>query len=798
MMYLKLSSVFVFLSLAVSTIAHASPLYAIDKPVVLHVRGGGVHLYFTDAAIAQFKIRIAENKDVRAAWENHKAAADRLVDTQVDKISLDPRKIHASMEPLTLAYRVTGDKRYARKLYEIIHRLCSQKQWVTDRPLLDRVPRWNSDLGMGFFAEEIGISYDSIRDTLTPAERKEVADGIIRGIVEPVFADWIDGRTRIHALDTMGHNWWAHIVFGTGVGLVAILRDDPRAAGYLDRIDRAAIEWWGYPGSDIETKTETFDTEGGYSESVNYAGLAVGTYMDFLAAWKQMLVEPPRDIPLLHKAIGFFFANAYPTKASGLSTNFGDGHITDSSGDIAIADLWCLGERKPEYLWYLAHFNPNSKGENMRLEPRFLVNIPLPSEVGGGGAPPSLPLTMWYKGMGWVTMRSSWRDDATFLATRSGMTWNHNHADAGSFVLWHKGKPLLVDSGNSSYATKEYDQYFRQPMAHNVVQWDGKAEPQDDTYLGSHLPGKIPVVFDHSGVRYIFDDATGPTSAYFQRNFRHFLWVDDVILVIDDVNAHEPGQFEWLMHTEGVMKKNGAVLSVKNGDAEVRVLPLFPTMLPNGGLATDYPELVRLDERSGYRDHYPDQRQPYYAIVAPGKSQRMKFVVALLPQGDAPAPSIERLEDKNVIGVRIRNGDRVTDVYLNLLADGSIRHRNAINDMMGWQTDAYMLAVTYVGKPDNRNIGRIFVADGSYLRHDGATLFDALSKQFVTEEFTAEGATLWLDGPAADFGVDLIKPRNTLVVNGLAVDHAAGKTTLRLRAVKPAQAAANADEIRNN
>ena len=29
-------------------------------------------------------------------------------------------------------------------------------------------------------------------------------------------------------------------------------------------------------------------------------------------------------------------------------------------------------------------------------------------------------------------------DDATLVAIKSGFTWNHAHADAGSFVLFHK------------------------------------------------------------------------------------------------------------------------------------------------------------------------------------------------------------------------------------------------------------------------------------------------------------------------------------------------------------------------
>lgn len=774
---------------SVSQVALASPddRYGVEVPRSLHVKDGGAHLFFTDSAIASFKRRIAQNAEVKAAWDDTKAKADQLMATPTQSISIDPRQIQRAVEPLTLAYRMTGDKAYARKLYAIFLRLCAQKQWVTDMPLLARKPRWNSDLGMGFLADAIGLGYDSIRDALTPSERKQIADGLMRGIVRPVFADWIDGDSRIHALDTMGHNWWAHIVFGTGVGLVAILQDDPRAAAYLNRIDRAAVQWWNYPGSDIETKTQTFDSAGGYSESVNYAALAIGTYMDFLLAWKQTIVEPPADIALVKKSLGFFFANAYPATGHGLSVNFGDGSLTDSNGGIAIADMWCLGDHNPEYLWYLDQFNPNAHGDtagDLRRQPRFLVNIPLPTEADHQSQPPSRPLTTWYKDLGWVTMRSSWQNDATLLATRAGMTWNHNHADTGSFVLFHKGKPLLIDSGNANYADKEYDQYYRQPMAHNVVQWDGNSEPPEDTYLGSHLPGRIPMVVDKAGVRYAFDDATGPTSAYFARNFRHFLWIDNVILVIDDLKSYQPGSFSWLLHTQGTVTRDGLSLHVQNGDAAVTVMPLYPATFPVGGSFADYPEDMRLEERLGYRDHDSRQRQAYYALTAPQKSDRMKFLVALIPQNDGPQPVIERLNAPDVIGLRIRNGDKVTDVFLNPKADGSIRHRDAVNDMMGWQTDAYLLAVTYDGK--TQKIDRLFIGDGSYLRHAGATLFDSLSKRFLVADLASADANVWIDGPQhAGFGFDLLSSRQTLHVNDAAIALANGQTKITLTPVVP-------------
>jgi hypothetical protein len=750
------------------TASHAAPSAVVARTMT--VRPGGVHLSYPDDAIQTFKSRIAANAEVAAQWQKLKEKADRQVTLPVKDIVGDSRKLDDRIEPLVLAYRMTGDSQYAKKLHEILRNLCAQPNWVTDAPLLKRDPVWNSDLGMGVTSETFGLVYDSIRESLTPAERKELTDGFLQHGAQPVLNDWIDGEKRIHTLDTMGHNWWAHIVFGTGVGLIAISRDEPKAKTYLERLDAAGHEWWSFAGSSIETKRATFDADGGNIESVNYAELAIGTYLSYRLAWQEMFKEPPTDVPVLEKAVDFLITNAYPADPAPMIVNFGDGNMHGSAAR-AVANMYLTGTHRPDYLWYITSFASGGSGADLRYSPRYLVNIPLKSEKGGEGTPPNLPTSSWYRGIGWATLRTSWDKDATLLAVRSGLTWNHAHADAGSFVLFHKGKPLLIDSGNANYARPEYDAYYRQSLAHNVMTFNGKAIPEEDTYLGSHTPGQIPNLMDAAGFRYVFADATGPTSANFERNQRHFLWVDDVILVYDDLKAHEPGQFAFLLHTSVAAKRQGQDLNVVNGDASVTVRPLFPQPFPEAGLPTDYPENMRLEERLGYEDHNPDVRQPYYAFLPAEKAERQKFLTALMPNTDGPKPTIERLTGPDMIGVRLRKGDEITEVYFNQKADGSIRHRNATAALMGWETDAYILAVTYKAgvKPSPATIDRLFIADGSYLRRDGTLMLDSISKRFLIADFGPE-PKFWIQGQTdSQLGLWLRRPARRIFVNDFPV-----------------------------
>ncbi len=704
------------------------------------LRSGHPYLTFGDRHVAQFKQRVAEDPKAKDAWTHVRADADAVL---VKKPAND-RELNAALMGLSLTYRMTGERKYADRAKALLDVYAGRANWVTDKPLLARSPVWNSDLGMGTSAYVFGLTFDAIYDTLSPAERDRLAKALVKGAIKPTLNDWIDGAQRIHSLDTMGHNWFSHIVFGAGVAAIAIKTEEPQADAWIRRIDEASEEWANYDGSVIETKPQHFAANGAFVESINYADFAAEGYLRFRRAWLDAFKEKPAPTPRLAGLADYFIQNVYPTSTGALSTNFGDGNPT-VSGASAIANLWAMGEQPSRYLWYLNTVRPNPN-QDAFAEPENIIQWPSAKAQAGAGADPGLPTSWIDRDLGAATLRSSWAPNATFLALRSGFTWNHNHADAGSFILWHKGKQLLIDSGNSNYARPEYDGYYRQSVAHNVVTLDGKAEPSSNTYNGSHFMGRVDHLVDAGDLRFVWADATGPNAATFERKYRSFLWVGDTILVIDDLKGWAPGQFEWLLHYEGEAKRQGQVVTVKNGEAEVAVRPLFPETLPDGGLFTDYPELLRTAEGKGLKDHAPDEVQPYLRLQAPGVTDRTKFVVALTPNGSSPAPKIERVETKDYLLVRIHQKGEVTEVYFNLLADGRIRHRNANATLGGWETDAYILTLTYPEGGGPQNPKRWFVADGSYLRRDGKVELDSLSKAFVVKTRTGQGVEASIEG----------------------------------------------------
>jgi hypothetical protein len=108
----------------------------------------------------------------------------------------------------------------------------------------------------------------------------------------------------------------------------------------------------------------------------------------------------------------------------------------------------------------------------------------------------------------------------------------------------------------------------------------------------------------------------------------------------------------------------------------------------------------------------------------------------------------------NWLRVRISGEDRVTEVYLNQLADGRVRHRNANAIIAGYETDAYIFAVSWPrGASRATSPGQMLVVNGSYVRRDGAVILVSLSKLSMHFDFGRAGRITLDAQPAANVRV---------------------------------------------
>ncbi|MGA2269961.1 MAG: heparinase II/III family protein [Bryobacteraceae bacterium] len=684
-------------------------------------------LYFSSQTAADLRARVDRDPAFKQKWTRLMDGARRLLDASFVTEEVAARgggqhanygqpgnQISAMGLTLGLAYHVTGEKPYAGKLRDALLDYAGYQRW--NGPGQEgRAPQWHSELNGARFCFGFGVGYDAIHQFLTAAERKQIADAMVRLGIMPALEDWVLPEKRLHALDSMGHNWWAVCVSMAGVCALSLLGEDDRVPQWLDRISRGLALWFGFRGNVLQNKSITFDRAGAFYEGVNYANYALGEYLKYRLAYAN--VFPNRRQPrfqTLEQATDFFLQTLYPTASSYFTVNFGDSGLHNNSS-ASVRLLVENGFAHPNAGWYL------SKTSSGRV--RFVDGLELLARQTAPAEPPDrLPQSILYRDIGWAILRSSWKDDATMLAVKSGFTWNHAHADAGSFVLFHNGAPLITDSGTCEYTDPLYGGYYVQSRAHNVILFNGEGQPAEDIRRGVKIPGRVDGLLDGMGVKYVYSDAAGPMARHFTRNYRHWLWVGGAILVFDDIRAHQEGRLDWLLHHDGAAAEvNGSKVTLTNGNAKAEIRFLFP-------------EELTVREEMGHAERQPSRKVPYLVFSPKTPSREEKFLAAILPyagEGGAAVPTIEPLSGPEAMGVRVKQAGEVTDVYLNLNADGRRMHDNSNNVIDGWETDAYLFAVTRpekAGAADADTVTRYFVSCGSYLRRSGRVLLDSLSK----------------------------------------------------------------------
>jgi hypothetical protein len=754
---------------------------------------GHPRLFFDRAWVEQFRARLAEDEPLNARWSRFLNEADKLleetmvgedyadaVDSQHGNYGRPSQQISRMGAVLGIAYQVTGARKYADKLREALLWYAGYGKWY-GKGLLRNDPPWHSELNTSRFCYGFAVGYDCIFDVLTGEERVRIREAVVRLGIEPTLRDWVLPETRIHALDSMGHNWWSVMISQAGIAVLSVLGEEPRAEEWLREIAGCLPHYFTYRGSVLGHKSPNYDEKGAFYESVNYANYGLYEYLAFRAAYGHMFrTEDRADVPMLDKVGDFFLKTCYPASDGMLTVNFGDGHILGNAALSAKLLLAC-GVDDPRLRWYLRQVHNADDIYDFIYYDRI--------HHGAAHPPEEAARSEIYADIGWAVLRSSWEKDATLLAVKSGMTWNHAHADAGSFLLFHRGKPVLIDSGNCSYGRLEYHGYYLQSRAHNVVLFNGNGQNREDLFRGSKEPGQVYHLIDHSRIKYVYADATGPMSRYFSRNYRHFLWLDGVILIVDDLYAHEEGSMQWLLHYEGeASKEEGGGYAVANGAARVIVRTIFPRE-------------VRVSEEEGLADHDPDRKVPYFSFTPPAAAREQKFITAVIPMpaGDVGgSPDIAPLQGAEWIGVRIRHEGKQTDVILNLRADGRVMHRNSIIRANGYETDAYLFAVT---TPDREGTqikqgteaaepDFCFLAYGSFLRRDGNVLYTSLSK--ATAAFTLNGEVLeaFLHGqPQFTAEIYAAAPPSRITLNGKEAEgsYLADKKRVKLDHASPAK-----------
>ncbi len=571
-----------------------------------------------------------------------------------------------NMPYLSFAYEYTKDEKYFLKAKELMLKYCSYSRWHGKGAI------GKGELITGHFLTGMSYGWAAFSEKFTEDEKKYIAERIYTLGIRAQFDDWLLPETKIHCFDTMGHNWWPVCVSSGAIAAITMSEYLPDGRILADKASEGLREWFYYEGNPINMKPATLDN-GAFYESVNYYNYAFSEYLRFSEAYLSVTGKPPfDDEEIIRKSAEFFVNTFYPSSKDDYIVDFGD-----SDNTLFFSSVPLMLSRCPDLGILRFYVNNRKNSENadalhklMRFKELYLAPEKIPEK-----------LSVCYKNIGWAVFRDSFEEDANLLAVKCGDSWNHAHCDASHFILFRKGIPEIFDSSRCSYGNDIYRDYYVQSKAHNVVLWNGLGQFPDDHHHHVRPKGELHNFIANGDFRYVCADASGPMGRHFRKHLRHFIWIKDIILIYDDIWGYEEGEMNFLLH------------SVENSC--FRMLTPSQERTESGYLGQDIHEIT-FKSFNRKTDSYG----------------RGKFVSALCLD-EKKEPVFEEIAD----GFKITYGG--IKIYINILSDNRVMHRNCFNTFDGILTDATVLI---------DNDGEFYVVNGSIVRKNGKSLLDRFSR----------------------------------------------------------------------
>ncbi len=387
-----------------------------------------------------------------------------------DQMLSSCRNILYRINTLVMAYRLSGDRRYADRA-------------IAEMRNAAGFPTWNPKhyLDVAELTLAMSIGYDWLYDLLSDDDRKMFAAAIIQKGIEPSWGNvgiwWVNGT----------NNWNQVCHAGMTAGAIVTFEDNPelaaktiaRAVNHLPTAMKAA-----------------YDPHGAYPEGPIYWSYG----SEFTVALLAMLESTFNTDFELSSCPGFSETGDFVLAArapSGKGFNYADA-VPSFGVDLAQVWLprrfnrpdWMTGWTQQELLNAGARRLADVSQGGPRMLPLSMIfftdygktdNVPPKSYYSGSDA--AVPVAMF---------RSDWSNDAAYLGVKAGSpSWSHGHMDAGGFVYEVDGVRWAADLGQDNYDrflsrkmslwsyAPESDRWniFRiGPMSHNILVIDNQLQ----------------------------------------------------------------------------------------------------------------------------------------------------------------------------------------------------------------------------------------------------------------------------------------------------------------------------------
>jgi hypothetical protein len=506
-------------------------------------------LLATESELERVRLMIHSEPLARAWYAALHAKAEKMLDEPpVAYTLIGPRLLAQSRRclervyTLGLLYRLDGDRRFAERAKQELFAAAAFKDWNPSH-----------FLDVAEMTHAFGIGYDWLFDTLSAAERATLRTAIVEKGLRPSFVDTLPNGAR-------GYNWWLTVTHnwnqvcngGLTVGALAIADEEPELA---ERVIRRALDT-------IKLPMGSYAPDGGWDEGPGYWHYATSYTVYFLAAMATALGGDLTEWQALLRMPGFAVTGDFRVHALGpLGRAFNYADASDRAE--AAPELFWLARQfnRPLWAWY----------ERQRSGTPHATDLLWFDPRGDGAKADNVPLDAFFRGINVAFFRSAWEDpQALYVGFKGGNNKaNHSHLDLGTFVLDARGYRWAVDLGSDNYDLPGYFgkqrwTYYRLTTAgHNTLLVNGV--PQATS-------ARAPIIAFQTMSARAFAVAD-LTAAYpmTQRVWRGVALLDrERVLIEDEMDAEQPVDVVWSMHTPAEISIDGASAVLKQGAETVQ------------------------------------------------------------------------------------------------------------------------------------------------------------------------------------------------------------------------------------
>ena len=526
------------------------PERVLDRLVREHPR-----LMLKEDALQDLKEQ-AKNDQVlqRFVHEVCRQADERLDDPKLLYTKRGPRLLHVSkacverIYDLGIAWRWTGEKKYAEKIKENLLAVCD-------------FPDWNPShfLDTAEMSHAVGIGYDWTHDTLDEQTR----DRIRSALVELGLKPGIERYKSKYKHFTYAYNWNQVCNGGLLIGALAIADEEPETAGFIvthalkhlptalgsyapDGVWAEGIGYWNYATSYTAFALTSLETSLGSDFGLSrIPGLSQTGYVPIYSS-------SPTGLLFSYADAGDFKRRKSAACMFWLARTFDNLRFSDSEHDLIGA-----GEVSPFHIiWYMS---PSGKTPVARELDRLLRG-----EVET------------------ALFRSDWDDpEALFIGVKAGYNQaHHGHLDLGNFEMDALGVRWARDLGSDNYNLPEYWTYRQggtrwtyyrlNSFSHNVPVLGGENQNANATATMTRF--ETSETFPFAEI-----DLTEAYAAHASSVQRGVALVGNrrAVLVQDEFELVKPCEVVWGMTTDAAITLEGpgvARLRLKGRELSAQIL----------------------------------------------------------------------------------------------------------------------------------------------------------------------------------------------------------------------------------